>query len=412
MSFLIKERANSVLLELSDDKPALDLSSDSSSDEELASSRKQSLMDLSCAVDARLSSPDQRRREILQAALKYGDMRSQSVLDYRTSVSSPARTSSAFRERIHQRARKRVHTLKGSSSFQPYNIRGEVTYDGDEHLYDADTFPTFDEDARTGFVRIDVSSNPDESHGNRVKLNIYDLIAQDTLMQLPWGCICEIGKCFNEVNSALHAVGTGAYHVGVEVNGIEYAFGATSTPGKSGVFSCKPGRSPGYQYRTTIDFGVRSLIRRKWVSVEKSGSTVFQEKQDNVDGKDVIQEMVKEYMGVDYDILRRNCCTFARDACLRLGVEDHEIPSWFRNLAESGVVTQDLAIATIDSIEPLSNVFSTCEEENKVELKESEDGFEIISNTNMDKFTVIDAKTSSSSILTSLGVRRSMSWAY
>ena len=31
---------------------------------------------------------------------------------------------------------------------------------------------------------------------NDIKLHIYDLIAHDTLMQLPWGCVCEIGKCF------------------------------------------------------------------------------------------------------------------------------------------------------------------------------------------------------------------------
>jgi len=55
---------------------------------------------------------------------------------------------------------------------------------------------------------------------NSVKLHIYDLIAHDTLMQLPWGCVCEIGKCFNEVNSALHELGTGAYHVGIEVSNI------------------------------------------------------------------------------------------------------------------------------------------------------------------------------------------------
>lgn len=48
---------------------------------------------------------------------------------------------------------------------------------------------------------------------NRVKLHIYDLIAKDTLVQFPspLDCVCEIGKCFNDVNSALHQLGTGAY---------------------------------------------------------------------------------------------------------------------------------------------------------------------------------------------------------
>lgn len=48
---------------------------------------------------------------------------------------------------------------------------------------------------------------------NRVTLHIYDLIAKDTLVQFPspLNCVCEIGKCFNDVNSALHELGTGAY---------------------------------------------------------------------------------------------------------------------------------------------------------------------------------------------------------
>ena len=48
---------------------------------------------------------------------------------------------------------------------------------------------------------------------NRVVLHIYDLIAKDTLVQFPspLNCVCEIGKCFNDVNSALHELGTGAY---------------------------------------------------------------------------------------------------------------------------------------------------------------------------------------------------------
>ena len=48
---------------------------------------------------------------------------------------------------------------------------------------------------------------------NRVQLHVYDLIKADTLVQFPspLNCVCEIGKCFNDVNSALHELGTGAY---------------------------------------------------------------------------------------------------------------------------------------------------------------------------------------------------------
>jgi hypothetical protein len=228
---------------------------------------------------------------------------------------------------------------------------------------------------------------------NDIKLHIYDLISKDTLMALPFGCICEIGKCFNDVNTALHELGTGAYHVGVEVNGVEYAYGATSTPGRSGVFTCIPKMSPGYQFRTTIDFGRRLLIRKAWVLVEGSDesgrpTTSFRQRSEVVDGRDVVKGMAREYMGIDYDILRRNCCTFARDACLRLGIHEREIPSWFRNLAESGAMTQDLARATVL---PLTKVLSserpirgldTESDDDDGTVGEEDSGFEIVARRN------------------------------
>lgn len=227
---------------------------------------------------------------------------------------------------------------------------------------------------------------PPKPRYNRIMLHIYDLIASDTLMQLPWGCMCEIGKCFNDVNTALHELGTGAYHVGVDVNGTEYAFGATTVPGKSGVFSCIPKLSPGYQYRTTIDFGKVPLARASY--------TGSHQHIEYLDGKVVIKEMASEYMGADYNILRRNCCTFAYEACVRLGVRADKIPSWFRNLAETGAYSQDFANKSI--VEPLqrvlsqtaspSDVFSFFSEDNSVVDSNNEtpekDGFEMVARRN------------------------------
>jgi hypothetical protein len=210
---------------------------------------------------------------------------------------------------------------------------------------------------------------------NHVLLHIYDLIASDTLMQLPWGCVCEIGKCFNEVNSALHELGTGAYHVGVECNGIEYAYGACNQPNKTGVFSCIPKLSPGYQYRSSIDFGFMPLIRSSWVIVPTSPTSTadnincssprsictgssFRYAEDFVDGRLVIKEMAAEYMGIDYDILKRNCCSFAADACVRLGVPEDQVPTWFRNLAETG------AYSHTNFVEPIQHVLSSVGNQN------------------------------------------------
>jgi hypothetical protein len=62
------------------------------------------------------------------------------------------------------------------------------------------------------------SSNITMGRTNLIKLHVYDLIAEETMMQLPWGCNFPIGTCFNVVNSGLHTLGTGAYHVGIEVS--------------------------------------------------------------------------------------------------------------------------------------------------------------------------------------------------
>jgi hypothetical protein len=88
-------------------------------------------------------------------------------------------------------------------------------------------------------------------------------------------------------------------------------------------------QAPGYQFRTTIDFGDRKFCVRNGVLVNGR--------------KIILGEMAHEYKGVDYNLLRKNCCTFVHDACLRLGIEEQEVPTWFRNLAEAGAASQDAA---------------------------------------------------------------------
>jgi hypothetical protein len=160
-------------------------------------------------------------------------------------------------------------------------------------------------------------------------------------------------------------MGTGAYHVGIEINGIEYAYGANSTNGLTGVFTCMPKHSPGYQYRQSIDFGNRLITRNDKQGAAGAGSQANASKQQQqsvpVDGRDIVRSMAYEYMGTEYDLLRKNCCTFAYDACLRLGVREDEIPSWFHNLAAAGAVTQDAAHSTLA---PITQAFKGYVQEN------------------------------------------------
>jgi len=133
-----------------------------------------------------------------------------------------------------------------------------------------------------------------------------------------------------------------------------------------------PQHSPGYQFRTTIDFGDRALIRN--VQSSRRGDDSQKPAQRYVDGREVVREMAAEYMGLDYDLLRKNCVTFAHDACLRLGVHESEVPEWFRNLCLAGAAAQDAANSTIA---PLTQVFSSCDMEGLAGIVKDA-GFEVI----------------------------------
>jgi hypothetical protein len=113
-----------------------------------------------------------------------------------------------------------------------------------------------------------------------------------------------------------------------------------------------PKHSPGYQYRQTIDFGNRLTTRNQYSGKgsKKSPPTLVP-----VDGREIVRQMASEYMGLDYDLLRKNCCTFAYDACTRLGVRESEIPTWFHNLAAAGAITQDAANSTL---QPINHAFN------------------------------------------------------
>ena len=54
---------------------------------------------------------------------------------------------------------------------------------------------------------------------NTIRIHVYDLLSSDAYVELfSWGCNIPVGRCFHAVNDGLHAIGSGAYHVGVEVS--------------------------------------------------------------------------------------------------------------------------------------------------------------------------------------------------
>lgn len=140
--------------------------------------------------------------------------------------------------------------------------------------------------------------------GLPVRLHIYDASRQDGI------------QLFNRVfaHESAPMKFCGIFHAGVEVNGLEWSFDYQPREYVPGVSCVLPRMHQQHTYRETI---VLQHSRLSAVAISN-----------------VISQMLEEYPGHDYDLLRRNCCHFADDLCQRLGVGG--IPPWVHRLARMG----------------------------------------------------------------------------
>merc|ERR1712107_383341 len=116
----------------------------------------------------------------------------------------------------------------------------------------------------------------------------------------------------------------GVFHAAVEVHGLEWSFGFVPSDTKTGVYSSEPKKDPMHHYRQTVTLG------RAKVAPEEVAP--------------IISNLVEEYSGKNYDLLRRNCCHFADDFAVRLGAG--RIPGWVHRLARLGATVENVLLAT------------------------------------------------------------------
>ncbi|GFP87847.1 desi-like protein at4g17486 [Phtheirospermum japonicum] len=116
------------------------------------------------------------------------------------------------------------------------------------------------------------------------------------------------------MNGYAYWLGLGIYHSGVQVHGVEYAFGAHEHS-TTGIFEVEPKRCPGFTFRKSILIG-RSDLGLKEVRA-------FMEK------------LAEEYSGNTYNLITKNCNHFCNDVCLRL--TGKSIPRWVNRLARLGL---------------------------------------------------------------------------
>lgn len=126
--------------------------------------------------------------------------------------------------------------------------------------------------------------------GAPVIVNVYDLSSQNS-----WSYWC----------------GVGIFHAGVEVYGIEYAYGGHEYD-YSGVFATKPRDAPGpVVFRESIPVGDTTLSQ--------------------AEVQQLVQQMGLQYKGNTYHLLQCNCNHFASDLCQRLS--GRPAPGWINRLA-------------------------------------------------------------------------------
>eukprot|EP00929_Paragymnodinium_shiwhaense_P095989 TRINITY_DN5738_c0_g1_i4.p1 TRINITY_DN5738_c0_g1~~TRINITY_DN5738_c0_g1_i4.p1 ORF type:complete len:522 (+),score=70.41 TRINITY_DN5738_c0_g1_i4:78-1643(+) len=145
----------------------------------------------------------------------------------------------------------------------------------------------------------------------RVRLHVYDISLSDGVRHL--------NSVF--LSSVFPLKLGGFYHAGVEIDGVEWCYGHRDGPStaESGIICHAPRKNAQHRYRETLKLGKTALTER--------------------DVWRLLDEFMDAYPASEYDMLHRNCCHFADELCIRLGVGP--IPGWIHRFAK--------AAATMDS---------------------------------------------------------------
>ncbi|XP_076904803.1 deSI-like protein At4g17486 [Bidens hawaiensis] len=138
-----------------------------------------------------------------------------------------------------------------------------------------------------------------------VYLNVYDL--------------CSLNKC-------AYWLGLGVYHSGVQVHGVEFAFGFHKHA-TTGIFEGEPKQCEGFVFRKQIRIGWTEMSLKEI--------------------RGLMEELGGDYRGNSYNLITRNCNHFCIDACIKL--TGNPIPNWINRLAKIGLICKCLIPASITS---------------------------------------------------------------
>lgn len=148
------------------------------------------------------------------------------------------------------------------------------------------------------------------------------------------------------MNSYVYWAGFGIYHTGVEVYGVEYAFGAHDYP-TSGVFEVEPRQCPGFRFRKSIFMGTTCL--------------------DPIQVREFMELRSLNYNGNTYHLIVKNCNHFCKDICYQL--TGNKIPKWVNRLARIGGFCNCLLPETLKISAVCHDLDSQAEDSEKKSLR-------------------------------------------
>mmetsp|Transcript_60915 Transcript_60915/g.178070 ORF Transcript_60915/g.178070 Transcript_60915/m.178070 type:complete len:205 (+) Transcript_60915:42-656(+) len=118
-------------------------------------------------------------------------------------------------------------------------------------------------------------------------------------------------KGLKALNAVLRPLGTGIYHCGVQVHGVEWSYSDTETGLGDGIFSCAPQKCPDHSFYEAVPLGWSGASEREVIWI--------------------IKILKSTWTADNYDLLRRNCCHFCDELCRRLHVDS--VPDWVTSSA-------------------------------------------------------------------------------
>jgi len=164
-------------------------------------------------------------------------------------------------------------------------------------------------------------SSPRNSRGGKTKvlLNVYDLLEANK-----WG----------------YSFGIGAFHSGVQLGEIEYAFGGHEFD-FSGIFTVEPRVTPGVVFRESIELGETNLNSREIQALADS--------------------LAPKYFGNTYNLFTKNCNHFSDEFCKKL--LNKSIPNYVNRMAWVGsffpcLMPQNMGVPTAQVQEETESIQS------------------------------------------------------